>query len=243
MLNHPGHPLSLRLGLQLFLFFFMFLALLGCHLFDTLFLFGSLLAQLLNLLLLLLVRLLLRLRRWGLFAVLLTLGSGLVRQLDTNDFVDDCEDNLEHFEGLSHRLVRAANFNFGPHEDGVLVVDLLVRNMQLKQTVAVLLKELADTLVDQLVRNLIVLSKNDEVVFLRHFTSLLLVGRRVGNRQVCSAHREQQSLEMVVSLHRSLLTRLLGEEELDWVRRRATVVATWEQDWNVHSEYVLGGGH
>ena len=139
--------------------------------------------------------------------------------------------------------MRASNVNFGPHEDGVLVVDLLVRNMQLKQTVTVLLKDLADTLVDQLVRNLFVLSKHDQVVFLRQFTSLLLVCRRVGNGQVCSAHREQKSLEMVMCLHRSLLTRLLGEEELDWVRRGAAVVATWEQDWNVHSEYVLGGGH
>lgn len=243
MLDHLRHPFLLRLQILLFLLFLVLFTLLRSHFLEAILLFGRFLPQLLKLFLLLLVVLLPCLRRRRLLAVLFAPGARRVGKLDANDLVDNREDRLEHFEGLAHGLVRISDDNLRPHEDGVLVVDLLVGHVQLEQGAAVLLQDFAHVLVDQLVCDLFVLAQHDEVVLFGEFARLLLVGRGVGHWQVSCAHWEHQRLEMFVQINRSFLARLLGEEELNGVGRRAAVVPAGEQNRDVHSEDVLAGRH
>ena len=200
VLDHLDHLLFLVLHVLLRFLFLVLLALLGRHPLELGLLFLLLLAEFLELLFLLAVVLLLGGRVGRLLAVAFALGTGGVAQLQTHNLVNHSENHLEHSESLLHGFLGAADFDLGTHEDWVLVVDLLVSNVKLKQAVTILLKDFTDGLIDQLVGNFFVLTQNDEVVFLGLLTSLLLVGRRLWHGQVVGADGEHHVLEVLVDI-------------------------------------------
>ena len=190
MLYELYHFLLLLLQFLLLLFLFVLLALLGSHPLDPVLFFIALLAKLLKLSFLLGIALLFGLRVRRLLSVALALGSGSIAQLQAHNLVDDSEYHLQYFESLLHRLLRAANFDLGTHEDRVLVIDLLVRNVKFKQAVTMLLKSISNSLIDELVCDFFVLAKDNEVVSLGLLTGFFLVSRWFGHGQIVRADRE-----------------------------------------------------
>ena len=55
-----------------------------------------------------------------------------------------------------------------------------------------------------------------------------------GTLKVC-LRPKQQVFEVFVLVHDGLLARLLGQEEFDWVGRRAIIVSIFKEDWNIDS--------
>ncbi len=210
MFDHLSHPLLLSLHVSLCFLGFVLFALLRRHLFDFFLLSGDLFADFVFLFLVSLVGVFLGLRARHLFAIFLALSASLIRQLDTHHFVDDAEYDLKYFEGVGNGLFCVANINFGAHEDIILVVDLLVGDMELLKTATILLENFPHTLVDQLVGNLFVLAKGDQVVDLALLTGFFLVSGRLGDGQIGCTNWEQKGLKVLMHFHGCFRARLFG---------------------------------
>ena len=191
MFDHLGHLLHLLLHVELFLLLLVFLALIRSHFLQLLFLENLLLADLFDLLLLFLLVVLLCLRCRRLLAVLLRFRASLVRNLQSDHLVDDCEDGLKDLDGLGHGLFSLTNFDASAHKDWVLVVDLLVSDVEFVETVTVSLEDLANIGVDQLISDFFVLAEDDKVVFLGKLFRLLLVCGRSGDWKILCLHWEE----------------------------------------------------
>ncbi len=181
MFDHLSHSLFLGLHVSLGFLGFVLFALLGRHLSDLLLFSGNLFTDFFILFLVSLVGVFFRLSARHLFAILLALSTGLIRQLHTHHFVDDAEYDLKNFKGVCNGLFSVANINFGSHEDIILVVDLLVSDVELLEAAAILLENFSHTLVDKLVGNFFILPKGDQVVDLALLTGFLFVSGRLGH--------------------------------------------------------------
>jgi len=168
----------------LLLFLFILLALLWCHFSNFISFIVLFFAQFFDLLLLLLLISFLGLSRRCLFAIFLTFGPSRVGKLQAHHFIDDCEHGLEHFKCLGHGLFSVSDFESGSHENRVLVIDLLISDVKLIKAVSIFLQNFSNVGIDELVGNLLVLSKHDEVVFLCKFPSFFLVRRWLWYRKV-----------------------------------------------------------
>ena len=226
MFDHLGHLLFLGLKLLLAFLLLILFALLRCHVLELGLLSFCLFAQLFKLFLLLLVALLLSLCRWGLFPVLFAFRTSSFRKPQSHNLIDHAENDLKNFECLLHRLRCRTDLDFGAHENRVLVVDLLIGHVEFKQAVTIFLENFADGLVDKLVGNFFIFTQNDKMIFAGLLTSLFLVLGWFWNRQVTGTDGKKKRFEMFVHLVGGLLAGLFGEEKLDWVGRRTTVVAT-----------------
>ena len=207
------HFLHALLSLMHFLLLFLLLVLatgIRGHLLELILLEGGLFPHLLKLFFFLALVDLLGLCSLSLFAVFVTLGARLIAELDPHDLVNEVEDGAEHFQGLVHRLIGLANVEAGTHEDGILVVDLLVGHVQLVEAIAMLRQQISNRLVDQLVGHFFVLTEHNQKVFLCHRFGLLLVGGRGRDGKVRGTDREEQSFEVLVEIVDVLLARFLG---------------------------------
>ena len=240
MFDHLGHLLFLILQILLLLLLLILFPLLRSHLSELILLFQGLLAQLLVKIFLPLLIDLLGLGAWGLFAILFTLGSHRVGDLQAHHFVDHLHDDLQHLDSFVHRLLCRSNLNAGSHKDRILIVNLLVSDMQLVQTAAIVLQHVSNLRVNQLISDLFIFTQDDQMVPLRQLFGLFLVCRGLGHGQVVGSNGIEQTFEVLMHVHCGLLAGLLGQEELDWVGRRSIVVALLEQYGNVNCQYITG---
>ena len=158
VLDHLGHSFLLRLEILLLLFFFVLLTLIRSHLSDFVSLFLLLLAKLVEVLLFVLLLSFLDLGRRRLLTIFLASVTSLIRDLQANYFVNQTEDRLKHLVGFFHGLLVITDLETSPHEDGVLIVDLLISNVDVVEAVAMLFEYLTDVDIDDLVSNFFVFS-------------------------------------------------------------------------------------